>query len=820
MKIRANLKIVLLVSIILGLFLVQAHPEQYETANIPWSGYWWPYNSCGLATGNGYYGAPSPLEKYEQYTKGYYPSTLTNWYEDTYCSSDEYPSWYGHCGHWALAATWENYDILPSVLNNIVFRVGDKKGLLTLAHNNDEAISGSAADPVDFHYWLLQYIKEAQTAFVADMDGSNEVWQYPLYKYDMSSTISGNTESVTVTVYAASDGVDPDYIGTKDISFTLTYELYLNGSDEITGGEWTGDCADGDRPQKLYYCLSPNTSASGLDYDTVVEIAKSVDDEYENGEESVLLPLGTHNLILLDADLYELGCQTGDLLNLDISIVEGGGDDLTAVLTDNDGKVIKTLDVTSDDGADLELTADNPPYYLKVYKEDYETPGIYTLVFDRFNDNFMTCPYVPTDGSWSGFSIVNPSGDTLANLMITGYTEEGQPLQTLMGPEDMAARQRRRLLFSNLPYRAHELSSMNALRIIADGPVTAVNLIGTGSAVTAVGGGSGSTSRHLVLPDSVAEMQTNANMFGSVINESTDDAKVTLTLYSAAGASVKSVDLTLSPRQAYEFRSGGSPFYSVPEAGWFDISSTDESAVLSGYQYILRDDAVEINPAVPVSSDTMIVPHIPNATNWDTSLVLINTGSQDADVLLHRIMAGTDTAKDVSISLGAKARTELELNSLFGTTSDDKYYRSILSISSDQDLAGYYAYKAVGQDDNVTVPVMTSSDLSPILLLPHNTQSNDWWTGIGLVNPNADQVKISVKPYGSDKKLMSALIQTITLNSGEYAVYNIKKMFGSQVEEITFVRFEETSGNSIGGFYLIDSASQGICGGSLQVIEE
>ncbi len=818
MRNKINWRVVLVVSILLGLLAGPGHAEQYETKNIPWSGYWWPYNQCGLASGNGYFNSPSPLEKYEQYTLGYYPGALTQWYKQTYCGKD-YPSWYGHCGHWAFAASWENYDILPSVIDNIIFRVGDKKGLLTLAHNDNNAVWGSAVEASEFHYWLLRYIRDAGRAFVADMDGGSEVWQYPLYKYEMTSKVDGSIESVDVKVYGASDFVDPDYIGTKDIMYRLTYDLYLDGNGDITGGAWTGSAADGDHPQKMHYLLSPNSDAQGLDYDQVVKIAKTKDDEYENGETAAALPPGTYNLILMDADVYELDAGQGDVLTLEIGILEGGGDTLTAVLTDKDGAVVNTFSLTSETGDDLKVTADNPPYTLRVYKEAYTTPGIYTLVYDLFKDDSMTCPYVPANGNWSGFSIVNDSDRPLTRLGITGYTEDGQPLQTLMTPGDMVAGEKRRFLFSSLPYRIHELSKINALRISADAPVSAVNLLGTESAVTAVTR-SGYTGSRLVLPDSVMEMQKNKNMFGSVINESTLDADVTLTLYTAAGQSVKSVDVSLSPRQAYQFSTGTSPFYSVPESGWMDISAKSGTSTLSGYQYILREGEVEINQAVPVSSDTGIVPHIPNAADWETTLVLINTGSSQAQVVLHRMMAGTDTGSDVSLSIGAKAKAELQLDALFATTPGHGFYRSILSVSSDQALAGFYAYKARSQDDNITIPLMGSGDFSPTLLLPHNTQSSDWWTGIGLLNPNADQASVFIKPYGPDGQVMSNLVHTVSLQSGEYKVYNLKQMFGTVVGEIAFIRFEEKTGQSIGGFYLIDSQSKGICGGNLQNIEE
>lgn len=793
--------------------------DTYTANHIPWSGYWWPFNECGLATGNNYYNDPSPLEKYELYTKGFYPSTLTAWYKNTYCS-ETYVSWAGHCGHWALASIMEDYEILPSSLNNIVFRVGDKKGLLTLMHENEVAISGHADEPDQFHLWLLKYIKDQKTAFIADLDLGEEIWQYPIYKYDMTINRSGSTESVRVEIFYADDLVHPDYIGTKVKNKTYTYNLFLNGADEIIGGEWTGESVS-DHPEILYFPVSQGSHAQSIDYNTVRAISQSKDDYLENGSNAVDLDPGTYNLILLDSDIYQVNTETGNDISIDLSLYEGGGDDFLVEVTDSRSQIVEQFTVEEDSPASLKITADFPPYIIRVYKTDYTTPGIYTLKYDAFRPYSTTIGYIPKDGNWSGFAITNFKEQSMEDVCLTSYTEEGKALHTLMGPDTQAAGEKERFLFDNLPNRQHELPDVDVVRISAPEPVGTINLIGTSDGVATIIQAWYKGS-HLVLPDTVTDMQINRRMFARVINESDTSSDIRLNLYNESGSSIKVVDITLAPRASYYIRPGSDPFYNVPDSGWIDIECLTPGNEISGFQYIKKNKTLEINPAIPVNQNHKIVPHIPLASRWNTQLVLINNGDIKSDFILHRVMAGDDTASDVNIEIDAKGRIEIDLHELFGTTAADPYYRSILSVTSAQPFTGYYLYESLDYDDIITVPLLDDGDYSSTLVLPHNTQGNGWWTGLGIVNPGSQNVAITIKAYGNNGEPLTGLEKQLSLAPGQYEKYNIALLFGEdRIGEITYITFETgNSSRKIGGFFMYGHKEQGLCGGNLQAVPD
>jgi hypothetical protein len=172
-----------------------AQTETHQASFLPWSGHWWPYTEGGLGTGLGYRGTPAPLEKYGLLTTGSVFSTALTWYLKEHYDPNAEP-WYGLCLYWARAACYEHINILPSSEDNLLFRVGDKKGLLTLAHNSDSEIYGQGQFPEVFHQWLLTYIKEQKEAFVADLSAGPEVWSHPIHKYDMETSLNGNVKKV------------------------------------------------------------------------------------------------------------------------------------------------------------------------------------------------------------------------------------------------------------------------------------------------------------------------------------------------------------------------------------------------------------------------------------------------------------------------------------------------------------------------------------------------------------------------------------------------------------------------------------------------
>jgi hypothetical protein len=789
---------------LIALLLPVSPVGAYQAASIPWSGYWWPVLQGGLGTGGDYRGHPAPLEKYNLFTSGVTTGeALTQYLSMAYDPTA--PAWYGLCLHWARAACFEPGNILPSSDDNIVFRVGDKKGLLTLAHHADILEKDDGSWPETFHYWLLHYIKDQQKAFTADLWAGTEVWSYPVYKYEMQISGSGAVQSVWVKIYYADDFVSPDFMGTQTRTNQYTYDLFLDGSGAITGGQWTGFSVT-DHPENLSVPLGVGTGFPGLDYQQVVKLATSSDDFLEQGSRIVDIGPGTYNLILLDEDVYRFPVQAGDTFSLHLEKQAGSAQDIQAVITDGENNDVWHDTITDKHSADELLTVDTPPYTLHLTQaEDYTTdPNIYTLALDLKKKFSQEIPYIPKSGGWSGFALTNPTDAPVGDVILASRDADGVPIQTLLGPLQLAPGEKQRFFFSDFDVPIHELINTERLTLLADGPVALLNLVGNGDQSLAAFVQNDARGYRLVIPDTAPAMIPGVRMFGGVRNESFADMPVKLSLYSATGELQDEVIETIAPAGYLTIKPGSDPFYNMPSSGWIEVQA-DVSASLSGFQYLSNDKGVETMFALPVESARKIVPHIARPDYWVTTVTLINPGNTENAVNFHAALAGGDMSGDDNIVLAPHEKRTMELQDLFGASAGDPLYHSILEITGEFPLTGYYAYNRIGVKEYAALPLLDESDFKQTLYMPHYAGNNGgfWWTGVVVCNPSSVSERVRIEPYDADGQLMEKAVETLDLNAGAYDVMDVQARFGEAASDISFINFRATGDTQgIGGFYL------------------
>ncbi len=181
----------------------------------------------------------------------------------------------GKCIGWALANFDFDEPTQEKVIDGILFKPADIKGILTAIYNGaqffipDEEVIGTeyhdqsddsqkAYDdvlPHDFVRSLALTIKKNKM-LEADLDPADAVWNYPIYKYDLSWKLKSPTvASVEATIYYADDQVGPDEVFStkprrddilsRNYTFELTVPRGWNGDLlEAQSGQWTGESVD------------------------------------------------------------------------------------------------------------------------------------------------------------------------------------------------------------------------------------------------------------------------------------------------------------------------------------------------------------------------------------------------------------------------------------------------------------------------------------------------------------------------------------------------------------------------------------------------
>lgn len=778
----------------------------------PWSGYWWPTNRGGLVTGIDYRGHPAPLEKYDLLTKGYYPNTVTSWYNSYYYDSSD-PAWYGHCAEWSKASIYENYEIFPSSEDNIIFRVGDKKGLLTLSHLNDfiERADGSAAN---FHLWLLTYLQDQAVPFFADLDLTEQKWFYPIFKCDLNSFKSGNTESVTATIYYALDNVFPDYLGTKIQQRTYTYDLQLDGLGDIIGGQWTADSIN-DHPEVLAYPLLQQTDAP-LNYDEVRAIAEAKDDFLEQADSLVPIGPGTYNLVLLDADNYSIAVQAGESFNLTIEKKQGSALALETSLENGDASWVLPGILATADVPLIRHIANSSitPYILHVSQEAYADPNIYTITLDQKKHYIQQIPYLPKNGMWTGLALTNDSEEPIDNVMLTSHDAKGVPLHTLLGPLTLAPGEKKILLSQSLPYRLHEYIKTKGLTLQADNDVQLVSLIGSGE-LLATQVQKNASGTHILIPETVALFSSGLSMVGSIRNEALETNVITIRSYRSDGSLAIEMSKTLTGHEILPIIPGQAPFTNLPDKGWIDVISENDKE-LSGFVNLTSRESLDALFGLISDETTKYIAHTPSSINWLTTVTLINPINEENTLRLHAALAGSDTSEDLTVTLAPHEKRVLSIGGEFGRLVGDPLYQSIVEINGEFEFGGYYTYQKQTGGDIASYPLLNSSDFDSKLTMPHYPGKQFWWTGVVICNPVSFAQTVLVDAYDSNGELMAGETRQIYLKPGGYEAFTISSLFGSAEKDISFVSCRTQTGNGvIGGIYLYGRNNYNTLSGSI-----
>lgn len=794
--------------VLIVLFAVlPAAAEIREAAHVPWSGHWWPHTQGGLGTGRDYYGAPAPIEKYEWLTRGASSGPLRDWYLQNHFDPDA-PYWYGLCYEWAQAAAFEDIEFWPSVENNILFRVGDKKGLMTLAHeeNLEEAAHGQY--PEVFHYWLLQRIGEEERPFMADLDPGEEVWSYPIFKFEMDSSVAGTRESVRTTVWYADNDVHPDFMGAKTRRATYTYDLVLDAAGRIVGGEWTG-VSRKDHPKRLAVPLVPFSRAPELDYMEVRRIAEARDDEWERGGDVVEAPPGTHYLVLMDPDHYRIHAQSGDAVSLEVAKLPGSLQDPEISVFDGDGAAVQTGTASSNRPFSFIATDANPPYTISLTQEDYGDPNLYTLTVDVRRRFVAHVPYLPRAGLWSGFALTNAADTPVEGVHLVSLDASGKPVQTLSGPETLPAGGKRMFTFDELPYRDHEQGRTDRLMVTADSPLNVVNLLG-GNGMANLSEGANRAGSRLVLPDTVGGGIGVRSVSGTVINPSLDrTAVVRLRIFTATGVPHSETEIGLPPGEKITISAGGAPFFSLPEGGWVEAVSDPDTPILA-FQYARDRAELETLFGLKPVDGQAVVPHVTLAGGpWETRLTLINL-SDEANEIVLSAMAEADGASNAVVSLFPREKRSLELGALFGRGPGDPLFRSTVSVSGGAAFSGMFSYRLGSGGDSADFPLMGADQVKPELVLPHCPGKGNWWTGLAVANPGAFPARVRVLPHDAEGRPIVDAETEVFIEPGRYFLSTPGALFAEVANRVAFVVFRPANpANHLMGLYLYGNLEGG-----------
>lgn len=225
----------------------------------PWAGFWWPYQSNGIA---------SAAAKYDSANAD--SNGAASWERDRHGQGlGDVADWWGHCNGWAAAAMLTPEPRSTKSVGGQNFDISDRKALLTetfmevtgdflgtRVNSPDDRSSNAMRDitPAQFFLMITNVMGARGRAFVMDRFTGHEVWNHPTVAYlnapvTREDYIGADPEfpnvhrvNVSTKIFWVKDNVDPDittpafdFNAVADVfeSRTLRYEVWLDAAPQF-----------------------------------------------------------------------------------------------------------------------------------------------------------------------------------------------------------------------------------------------------------------------------------------------------------------------------------------------------------------------------------------------------------------------------------------------------------------------------------------------------------------------------------------------------------------------------------------------------------
>lgn len=804
---------IFLITLFLVFFSQAASVECFASeANYrPWSGYWWPFSKGGLVNGSDYNGHPAPLEKYDYVTSGTYYGPATSYGQAHYYDISAL-HWTGMCFCWAAASILEEEPAHKGIYNGTRFNVGDKKGLLTVAYDGVLYYTYSTNSPEDFHRVLSNFIGSQKTPVIMDLGSENEIWNHPVFKYDTSYTMNGNTMHYTTTIWYISDQVDSDYVGSASLSSTYYYYFVVDGG-EITASGWEyGSVTNHPKNAREPYSYLYGTHGrnTGIDFDEVMKIVTTDGDAYKGNnffENAAPLSNGRYSLILSAiwvedpsprwvtySDYFKVALKAGDVLHVRVESVDKSLGVILRSYT-QERELIQETEISGLGSGEQVVEAGTEGEYILEIAPMGESgePG-YEL-FLRQELAYQAIFPVDPSGAWAnGVALLKPDsseGRTIISqidrdgLIQAGYTDNS-PVRHLSGLEDDFGLSR--------PDKGY-------LRVDSDSPVLGLQFITYGDYLML--GGSlisiSSASADVFFPhfDTTGGWQT---YFG-LINLGDQTEKILRRSYDLNGEPVASDTIELAPGQKVE-----------EDASCLGIIKTDSRCMsastessrdsLAGYiKFRNPSNGSKGRALVSMSmmeAPRLVVPHIAFDGYWWTGIAVMNTGSGDSIVTISACDKEGNQIGCLEQSLKAKQNFVRMASDIFpGVPAKD--IASLKFFSGDgQPLCGLLLYGSSDGLQLAGLPLLPST-VSPVYL-PYLACFETWWTGVGLMNAGDAPADVHFSLFDRDGDILGSTMRP--LNPAQRLAITIKDLFEDNISQAArYLKIESTQ--PLSGIYLI-----------------
>jgi spore coat protein H len=173
------------------------------------------------------------------------------------------------------------------------------------------------------------------------------------------------------------------------------------------------------------------------------------------------------------------------------------------------------------------------------------------------------------------------------------------------------------------------------------------------------------------------------------------------------------------------------------------------------------------------AAENLFYPHVVTTGVWETEICIINGSSEQGltGTLKGYSDEGVSVTADISVDLAAFGRKQIVVSDEY-TDSDDIGYM-IFEITSGS-ATGYTKFWIDG-NYRVAVPAVSSINSGDIYI-PHIASSNEWWTGVSLLNTTSSDKELSIR-------FNDGTVLTHEIGASEHHAFTISSLFGGNTPD-------------------------------------
>ena len=173
------------------------------------------------------------------------------------------------------------------------------------------------------------------------------------------------------------------------------------------------------------------------------------------------------------------------------------------------------------------------------------------------------------------------------------------------------------------------------------------------------------------------------------------------------------------------------------------------------------------------AADELYYPHVATTGGWETEICIINSSSEDdlTGTLKGYSDAGVSVIDDISVDLEALGRKQIVVSEEY-TGSDEIGYMTFEITSGS--ATGYTKFWIDG-NFRVAVPAVSSISTGDIYI-PHIASSDEWWTGVSLLNTTSSNKELSIR-------FNDGTVLTHDIGASEHHAFTISSLFGGNAPD-------------------------------------